>query len=186
MRWVRPSVTASTVWLWAKSLLNAGLFFALFMGALPWLAHHLLSFEVPIPAAIRILGGGLLFIAGLFTWLRCLDDFSRRGGGTPFPLDAPRHLVTSGPFAVVRNPIMAAELSVIWGEAFYVASLGVLLYAALTSVLAHFLVTRVEEPELRQRFGEAYEHYCRRIPRWLPRPPRRRGGPPGTGRERSP
>jgi protein-S-isoprenylcysteine O-methyltransferase Ste14 len=71
---------------------------------------------------------------------------------------------------------MAAELSVIWGVAFYVASLGVLLYAALTSVLAHLAVTRVEEPELRQRFGEAYADYCRRIPRWLPRPLRRRGG----------
>ena len=149
------------------------LFFALFMGALPWLAHHLLSLEVPIPAAIRLPGGGLLFVAGLATWLRCLDDFSRRGGGTPFPLDAPRHLVTSGPFAVVRNPIMAAELAVIWGEAFYLASLGTLLYAALASALAHLLVIRVEEPELRQRFGEAYEHYRRRVPRWIPR---RHGG----------
>jgi len=177
-RWVRPSATESTAWLWAKSLLNALLFFALFVVALPWLAHGLVSVPVPMPAPIPVLGGGLLFFGGLFTWLRCLDVFSRRGRGTPFPLDAPRHLVTSGPFAVVRNPIMAAELSVIWGEAFYLASLGTLLYAALASALAHFLVIRVEEPELRQRFGEAYEHYCRRVPRWLPGPPRRRGGPP--------
>ena len=178
MRWVRPSVTESTVWLWAKSLLDAALFFALFMAALPWLAHQLLPFQVPIPTAIRVPGGGLLFVGGLLTWLRCLDVFSRRGAGTPFPLDAPRRLVTSGPFAVVRNPIMAAELCVIWGEALYTASLGVLLYAASTSVLAHIVVTRVEEPELRQRFGEAYEQYCRRTPRWLPRPSQRRRGPP--------
>ena len=79
--------------------------------------------------------------------------FSRRGRGTPFPLDAPRHLATEGPFARLRNPIMAAELVVIWGVAFYFGSLGVLVYAAAMTALAHWLVLRVEEPELRSRFG---------------------------------
>ena len=100
--------------------------------------------------------------------------FSRRGGGTPFPLDAPRELVTGGPFAAVRNPIMLAELAVIWAEVLWFASLGILLYALVISVLAHLSVVWVEEPELRRRFGEGYQVYARRVPRWLPRLPARR------------
>jgi protein-S-isoprenylcysteine O-methyltransferase Ste14 len=155
--------------LWAKSLLNALLFFVLFMVLLPWGAHRLAPAEIPLP---RMLGSGigaLLFVAGVVVWIACLDLFSRRGGGTPFPLDAPRELVTGGPFDVVRNPIMAAELAVIWSEVLVFASLGLLIYAALISVLAHLSVVFIEEPELRERFGEPYEAYRRRVPRWLPR-----------------
>ena len=80
-------------------------------------------------------------------------------------------------FAVVRNPIMAAEIMVIWAEALYFASLGILIYAALVSIAGHLMVVRVEEPELRERFGESYEAYCRDVPRWVPRPGRRKRSP---------
>jgi protein-S-isoprenylcysteine O-methyltransferase Ste14 len=33
----------------------------------------------------------------------------------------------------------------------------------------HLLVVRVEERDLRKRFGQDYDRYCRRVPRWLPR-----------------
>jgi protein-S-isoprenylcysteine O-methyltransferase Ste14 len=167
-RLVRPSATRSTSALWAKSLLNATLFFVVFMVALPWLAHRVAPHPLPLPATPRTATAAVLFVAGVGVWLLCLDVFSRRGRGTPFPLDAPSRLVTSGPFAVVRNPIMVAEVTVIWAEAVYLASVGVLVYALLVSLVAHLLVVYMEEPELRQRFGEEYEAYCRRVPRWLP------------------
>jgi len=168
-RSVRPSTTRSTGALWAKSLLNAVLFFAVFMVALPWAAHRLLPLELPIPHGLRTGVAGALGLVGLAVWVACLDVFSRRGRGTPLPLDAPRQLVTSGLFAVVRNPIMTGELLVIWAEVIYFASLGIALYAGAISVAAHVLVVHVEEPELRERFGEDYDQYCRRVPRWLPR-----------------
>jgi protein-S-isoprenylcysteine O-methyltransferase Ste14 len=166
---IRVSRTQNTLALWAKSLLNALLFFAVFMLALPWVAHRLLPVSLPVPEPLRVWLAGVLFLVGVAAWVSCLDVFSRRGRGTPLPMDAPRHLVTTGLFSVVRNPIMAAELLVIWAEALYLASLGVVLYAALISVLAHLLVVHVEEPELRERFGDSYESYCRKVPRWLPR-----------------
>ena len=58
---------------------------------------------------------------------------------------------------------------VIWGEALYFTSLGIVVYAVLMTSFAHWVVVRVEEPELRERFGEAYESYCQRVPRWIPR-----------------
>ena len=167
-RGIRPSTTHSTVALWLKSLLNAFLFFAIFMVALPSAAHWLLPVVLPLPFWLRVGGGGALFIGGVLLWVFCLDVFSRRGRGTPFPLDAPRHLVMSGAYRVVRNPIMVGELAVIWGEAVFFSSLAVLLYAVAATLAGHLAVIYVEEPELRERFGEQYDAYCRRVPRWLP------------------
>jgi protein-S-isoprenylcysteine O-methyltransferase Ste14 len=168
-RAIRPSTTRGTAALWAKSLLNAVLFFGIFMVALPWLAHRLLPMGLPFPVALRTFVAGALAFAGITAWIACLDTFSRRGRGTPLPADAPRLLVTGGLFGQMRNPIMAAELSVIWAAALHLASLGTTLYAIAISVGAHVMVAHVEEPELRKRFGESYEEYCRRVPRWLPR-----------------
>ncbi len=165
----RPSTTESTALLWAKSLLNAVLFFSVFMVALPWTAHQLLPAMLPLPVSLRTWGGTILIAVGVGVWIACLDAFSRRGRGTPLPADAPRHLVTDGFFAVVRHPIIAAETMVIWGEALYFSSLGVAGYAVFMTLYAQWVVVRIEEPELRERFGESYGVYCRNVPRWLPR-----------------
>ncbi len=165
----RPSTTESTAALWAKSLLGALLFFGVFMAALPWAAHQLLPARLPLPPLLRTWGGAALFAVGVAAWIICLDAFSRRGRGTPAPTDAPRHLVSDGLHGVVRNPIIAAEMMVIWGEALYFSSLGFLGYAVLMTCFAQWVVVRVEEPELRERFGAPYESYCRGVPRWIPR-----------------
>ena len=168
-RAIRPSTTRSTGALWAKSLLNAVLFFALFMVALPGLAHWLLPMELPLASGLRFgLAGGLALL-GIAAWIACLDTFSRQGRGTPLPADAPRLLVRTGLFGRIRNPIMAAELCVIWAVALYLGSLGPVLYALGISVTAHLAVVYVEEPELRERFGQSYAEYSQRVPRWIPR-----------------
>jgi protein-S-isoprenylcysteine O-methyltransferase Ste14 len=172
-RWIRPSTTRSASALWAKSLLNAGLFFAIFMVLLPWGAARLVPVSLPLSRPLGLGAGALLAVAGLAVWARCLAVFSRSAEGTPFPLDAPRRLATSGPFSRVRNPIMLGELAVIWGAALGFANLGIVSYAALMSLTAHLGVVFVEEPELRERFGEQYEAYASRVPRWLPRIVRR-------------
>jgi len=177
-RAIRPSATRSTAALWGKSLLNAVLFFLVFMVALPALADHLLPREISLPRGLRLGLAGGLAIAGIAAWVACLDVFSRHGRGTPLPADAPRHLVTRGLFRHVRNPIMAGELGVIWAVALFLSSVGAALYAAAISIVAHLLVVHVEEPELLARFGESYAEYCRTTPRWLPVLGRRRARPP--------
>ncbi len=171
VRWLRgrPSTTESTGALWAKSLLDAVLFFSVFMAALPWAAHQLLPQMLPLPPFIRTWGGAVLFAVGVGALIACLDAFIRRGRGTPLPVEAPSRLVTDGLFGVVRNPIIVAELMIISGEAAYVASLGVILYAIAVSVGGHLIVLHIEEPELRKRFGESYEVYCQNVPRWFPK-----------------
>jgi protein-S-isoprenylcysteine O-methyltransferase Ste14 len=168
-RAIRPSTTQSVAALWAKSLLNAVLFFGVFMISLPWVAHYLAPMELPLPRNLRTALAGVLALVGIAAWIACLDIFSRHGRGTPLPADAPRQLVTTGLFRQIRNPIMAAELSIIWAIALYFASLGTALYAIAISVAAHVLVVQIEEPELRKRFGQSYADYCQKVPRWFPR-----------------
>ena len=68
-----------------------------------------------------------------------------------------------------RTPCrLYAEMMVIWGEALYFTSPGIIGYAVLMTLFAQWVVVRVEEPELRERFGEAYRSYCQRVPRWIP------------------
>lgn len=165
---VRQSRTQNTLILWGKSLLNALLFIAVFMVVLPCAAHRIITEKAPIPPAIGMWAGGLLVCAGMVMWIHCLWVFSHKGRGTPLMLDAPKNLVTGGFFRIVRNPIMLAELMIIWGEVFFFANLGILIYAIVISIIAHILVVYFEEPELKGRFGQQYEEYCRRVPRWFP------------------
>jgi protein-S-isoprenylcysteine O-methyltransferase Ste14 len=154
--------------LWRTALLDAFVFSAIFMAALPWVMHRLLPRALPIPALIRTWGIALIAL-GVACLLVCLDAFVRRGRGTPLPAQAPRRLVTDGLFGIVRNPIIVAELMVIWGEALYAASLGVFLYAVAITAGSHLVVLYVEEPTLKKRFGETYDDYCRSVPRWIPK-----------------
>jgi protein-S-isoprenylcysteine O-methyltransferase Ste14 len=155
--------------LWAKSALNAVLFFMVFMVVLPRLAHYLVPLRLPIPMVVRTWLAGALAVVGVSGWVACLDTFSRGGRGTPLAADAPNRLVTTGLFGWVRNPIMLAELAVIFAEVLHFASWGLLIYAVAMTVVAQWLVVHVEEPELRARFGESYTDYCRKVPRWIPR-----------------
>ncbi len=165
----QPSTTESTAALWVKSLVSVLLFFGVFMVVLPSGPHHLFPQKVPLPTFLETWAAGALFVFGVILWLACADAFSRRGRGTPAPTDAPRHLVTDGLHGLIRNPLIAGEVMVIWGEALYFGSQGLFGYAVLFTLFAHWVVVRVEEPELRERFGEAYEVYCSEVPRWLPR-----------------
>jgi protein-S-isoprenylcysteine O-methyltransferase Ste14 len=55
------------------------------------------------------------------------------------------------------------------GEAIAFSSTGIFIMFCLAALLAHVQVTRIEEPLLRKRYGQAYDEYCARVPRWIPR-----------------
>jgi protein-S-isoprenylcysteine O-methyltransferase Ste14 len=76
-------------------------------------------------------------------------------------------LLTEGPYARVRNPRYLQVLMLILGFALlsnYLAS-----YVVFgVSVILVWLVIRLEEKELRARFGAAFDEYCARVPRLVP------------------
>ncbi len=117
------------------------------------------------PATVLV-GAGV----ALVTW--CFWVFLAAGRGTPAPWDAPRRVVAVGPYRWVRNPIYVGALMIVLGEAWFFLSVPLVLYAIAVAVGVHLLVVTYEEPALRAQFGDEYERYRRRVPRWIPRPPR--------------
>jgi protein-S-isoprenylcysteine O-methyltransferase Ste14 len=55
------------------------------------------------------------------------------------------------------------------GYIVWFSSLLALLYALLFFLAFHILIIVIEEPILRNTFGEAYEEYQKKVPRWVPK-----------------
>jgi protein-S-isoprenylcysteine O-methyltransferase Ste14 len=118
--------------------------------------------------------GGARFVGivpmfgGLIAYLYCTAHLSGRGQGVPAPFDPTQHLVASGPYAIVRNPMYVAASLYFMGFAILFDS-GILLGYALLMTTAYWCgVVLLEEPALARRFGPAFREYCRQTPRWIP------------------
>ena len=118
-----------------------------------------------------LMGFGLLILGSLI-YLICVMEFAVRGRGTPAPIDAPKHLVISGLYQYVRNPMYVGVLAVVLGWTFLSKSLELMGYAALLALCFHAFIRLYEEPALRKQFGIEYETYTATVGRWLPRLPR--------------
>ena len=97
--------------------------------------------------------------------------FVRQGRGTPAPVAPPERLIANGLYRYVRNPMYIGVLAMIFGQALFLGSRGILLYGLGMALAFHLFVVLYEEPTLRWQFGAEYETYCQRVPRWLPRWP---------------
>jgi protein-S-isoprenylcysteine O-methyltransferase Ste14 len=134
---------------------------------LPWLILTAGGAE-PEPSAWP---GVIVIALGAALYLWCLWLFARVGRGTPGPWDAPRRFVVVGPYRWVRNPMYLAVFLVLAGETLLFLSVPLLAYLAVVATGVHVFVVGHEEPALADRFGDDYEAYRRRVPRWIPRPP---------------
>jgi protein-S-isoprenylcysteine O-methyltransferase Ste14 len=146
------------------------------VGGLP---YWLLESAEGAPAAaapLQLVLGTLLIVSGAGILTVCFRDFVVSGKGTPNPLDPPRVLVSDRLYKYIRNPIYAAVVIMLLGEALVFAALVLALYAVMVWLVLHVLVLIYEEPTLRRGFGACYEAYCREVPRWIPRWPH---GPSG-------
>jgi protein-S-isoprenylcysteine O-methyltransferase Ste14 len=153
----------------AEWIAGVGFGLALLLGvAAPILA--LLGWVEPIGAldtsAAHLLGGVLaLFGIAATLYAQLAMGTSWRIGVDPEERTA---LVTSGPFALVRNPIFAAMLPTALGLTLLVPS-WVAIAGLLGLVVALELQVRVvEEPYLLQTHGRTYADYAARVGRFVP------------------
>ena len=120
-------------------------------------------------SSLGILIGLALVVAGFALWLWTVRLFAQRGRGTLAPWDPPKSLVVEGPYCYVRNPMIAAVLAALAGEALLFGSPALLAWFAAFFTVNYAFFALHEEPSLERRFGDEYRTYKRNVPRWLPR-----------------
>ncbi len=112
---------------------------------------------------------GLVLMAAGFGLYRGTGIYrAARGGGGPVFSTEPDALVTTGPYAVSRNPMYLGHL-------IFLAGLVALTRSPVA--LAGLFIQRqrfservaLDERRLADRFGHDYVEYVERVPRWLPR-----------------
>ncbi len=100
--------------------------------------------------------------------LTAVQEFVRRGKGTPVPFDPPKRLVTSGVYAYIANPMQLAMCLTLagWGlmlENLWVAGAGLVAFAYSAGLAAWD-----EGGDLTARYGDAWKAYRRKVRRWCP------------------
>jgi protein-S-isoprenylcysteine O-methyltransferase Ste14 len=147
---------------------------------LPWLAVSLDLPGLALPGwaayppivAVRAVAAGIgvvCYVLSLVCWLR----MGRSWTMAIVPKQQTR-LVTGGPYGWVRHPIYALSILLMLMSAVVVATVPMIVAAAL-----HFYVmrrkARHEEGHLLQQFGSEYERYCEQVGRFCPRLRRKAG-----------
>ena len=122
------------------------------VGIVPWLLLQSSGESVMLSASLWLIGL-LPLLVGVILYFWCAGAFTFTGRGTPAPIDAPKFLVTQGPYHWVRNPMYLAVLSIVIGEAILFRSYLLVGYALLIWAVVHMFVVFVEEPSLRHQFG---------------------------------
>lgn len=155
-----------------RSLLWTLLLPGFFAGYVPWRFFGLAQVHLDFTNPLHVLGL-VLVAAGALLLGACIWEFARRGRGTLAPVDPPRELVVQGLYRYVRNPMYLSVSLIVFGEVLLTRSGALFVYWVIWFVAVNLFVMFYEEPTLRRRFGDSYEHYTRRVGRWLPRMPRR-------------
>jgi len=124
--------------------------------------------NLPLPL-LQVPIGALLFLVGLLLLLWTVRLFITLGRGTLAPWDPTKALVIQGPYAHVRNPMIAGVLFMILAESILLGSwrlLGWFFFFGLVNTI-YFRLS--EEPGLVRRFGDEYLTYRANVPMWVPR-----------------
>jgi protein-S-isoprenylcysteine O-methyltransferase Ste14 len=135
-----------------------------------WLEQRLGLPRIPWPIGLSLFI--IFFVPGVLLARLANVYLKKAGKGTlyPSPETETRKLVTSGPYAHVRNPmvlgsfLMLVSISLFCGS-FIALVLGPALWLAIYSLTRR----RGEEQALEKRFGEEYRAYKDGVPPLLPR-----------------
>ena len=135
--------------------------------AIVFVERKLHALVLNIPA--RRIVGALMFIAFSGLGLASGLTISSRGAGTPLPFDATNRLVTTGPYAYLRNPMVVAGLGQGAAVGVWLGSWAVLAYVFAGGLIWQYLVRPAEERDLRDAFGDQFAAYCTEVRCWIPR-----------------
>ncbi len=90
--------------------------------------------------------------------------------GTPVPFNPPPQLVTSGPYAYTRNPMLTGVFALLFGVGIFFESVSLLFVFTPLFIFVNFWELKaIEEPELVKRLGQDYIEDRKMTPMFFPR-----------------
>lgn len=121
-----------------------------------------------LPASLNIIVSAPILAIGLFLMVWSNLHFLK-AKGTPVPLNPPPKLVTTGPYAYVRNPMVTGGFIILFGLGILLNSVSLtFIFTPILILLAVLELKIIEEPELEKRLGKEYIEYKKRIPMFIP------------------
>ncbi|CAM3685304.1 isoprenylcysteine carboxylmethyltransferase family protein [Nocardiopsis gilva] len=145
---------------WAQ----AGLAGAIMVGLPLYLLGAEPAWSVPATAA-----GVQVLTVVLLPGLAAALEFARAGGGTPLPYDPPKRLVTTGPYAYVRNPMQLSVVVAYIGCAVLTAEPRLLIGALVGFAYGAGIASWHEGDQLQSVFGASWARYRAAVRPWAPR-----------------
>ena len=109
------------------------------------------SWNIIISAPIIVIGFFLMALSAFYFL---------KARGTPVPFSPPPKLVRTGPYKYVRNPMLTGIFIQLFGIGIIFNSISLIVIFTPLFILINFWeLKRIEEPELKKRFGKEYLDY---------------------------
>ena len=155
--WPPGRFSFSFFMVWTLSILSIAGIVAL--AVLSWGTYVFNHWIYWIIGAALFIGGNLLAVWGIL-------ELSSKAS-----LGLKHRLVTSGPYKYTRNPQYLGDIIALIG-AFLLSNSFYVLVTSILGIIIFIIMPFIEEPWLREVYGEEYINYCRRVPRFIgiPRP----------------
>lgn len=159
-----------------KAIYALGFFAFIFVGPtlMYWLATTFpMTFLVDEPSILYL--GGLTSAVGLFFAVWSNYELVKKGEGGAGNLGPvkmmkeTKHLVTTGPYAICRNPMHVGVFLYYMGFACALNSLVSLILPMAIVAFAYFAAIVLDEPRLKKEFPEEFAQYSSQVPRFFPR-----------------
>ena len=149
----------------AEAKLNKSEKYSSIIANIVWLAALLYSVFLPFKP------GTILFYAGLCAFMIGLTILST--ATYHFIMMPPDQLITRGVYGFSRHPMYLATFLICLGAGISSGSL-IFLGLCVIMVLCFHKEALVEEKVCLEKYGDAYQGYMNRVPRWIGRPGYRR------------
>ena len=144
-----------------------GTFIVLFVLAASYLDSALKLPELNLNNWNKAISAGFL-VFGLFYVIWSVIHFLKVKG-TPVPINPPPKLVSTGPYAYTRNPMLTGVFSLMFGIGFWISSFSLIVIFTPLFILVNTLELKlIEEPELEKRLGDKYVDYKKKTPMFIP------------------
>ena len=173
-RWIRVLHRTATGTRKTRTLLTPiGLaIFGIFTGLFVFLAVFVdrwFSLSWPLSSGLNWLFAASLITIGFGLTIWSATHFLKVKG-TPVPFNPPPTLVMTGPYKLVRNPMLTGVFLLLFGIGFAIESLSLVVFFTPLFIFVNIWeIKEIEEPELVKRLGEDYVTYQQRTPMFIPK-----------------